>query len=90
MNKYENTILSKNCMLTITEITYDEALDKQSSPLGKIDKNKELKEAFEGYFNSRLKTINEYLGSKLDMDEEKKLLELMCTYTLFRKLFSFD
>jgi hypothetical protein len=24
------------------------------------------------------------------MDEEKKILELLCTYTLFRKLFSFD
>jgi hypothetical protein len=36
MNKYENTILSKACMVTITEITYDEMLDKTSSPLGKI------------------------------------------------------
>lgn len=43
MNKYENTILSKCCMATITEITYDEALDKSNSPLGKIEKNKELK-----------------------------------------------
>lgn len=68
MNKYENTILSKSCMITITEITYDEALDKQSSPLGKIEKNKELKECFEAYFNARLRAINEFLGSKLDMD----------------------
>lgn len=30
-------------MVTISEITYDEVLEKSNSPLGKIDKNKELK-----------------------------------------------
>ncbi len=40
MGKYENTILSKNCMVTITEITYDEMLEKSNSPLGRIEKNK--------------------------------------------------
>lgn len=34
MNRYEQTILSGNCMVTITEITYDETLGK--GPLGKI------------------------------------------------------
>lgn len=58
MGKYENTILSMNCMVTITEITYDEMLEKSNSPLGRIEKNKELKEAFENYFNGRLKSIN--------------------------------
>lgn len=58
MGKYENTILSKTCMLTITEITYDEHLEKTNSPLGRIEKNKELKEAFELYFAARLKNIN--------------------------------
>ncbi len=27
------------------------------------------------------------MGTKIDLDEEKKLLELMCTYSLFRKLY---
>lgn len=27
------------------------------------------------------------MGTKYDMDEEKKMLELMCTYALFRKLY---
>lgn len=58
MGKYENTILSRSCMVTIAEITYDEALEKSNSPLGRIEKNKELKEAFEGYFALRLKSIN--------------------------------
>ena len=40
MNRYENTILSGNCMVTITEITYDETLEKINSPLGRIEKNK--------------------------------------------------
>jgi hypothetical protein len=74
MNRYENTILSGNCMVTITEITYDESLVQINSPLGRIDKNKELKEVFEHYFISKLKDINEYLGTRTDMDEEKKLL----------------
>ncbi len=90
MTKYENTILSTTCMVTITEITYDEMLQKMNSPLGRIEKNKELKECFENYFKNKLKEINQYLGTSIDMDEEKKLLELMCTYTLFRKLFNFD
>lgn len=34
MNRYEQTILSGNCMVTITEIPYDETLGK--GPLGKI------------------------------------------------------
>jgi WASH complex subunit 7 len=58
MGKYENTILSKCCMSIITEITYDEILEKSNSPLGRIEKNKELKEAFEVYFNYKLKSIN--------------------------------
>lgn len=58
MNRYENTILSGSCMVTITEITYDETLDKKNSPLGKIEKNKELREVFEKYFNAKLKEIN--------------------------------
>jgi WASH complex subunit 7 len=65
-------------------------LEKMNSPLGRIEKNKELKECFENYFKNKLKDVNEYLGTSIDMDEEKKLLELMCTYTLFRKLFNFD
>lgn len=36
MGRYENTILSGNCMVTITEITYDETLEKMNSPLGRI------------------------------------------------------
>ena len=58
-----------------------------NSPLGRIEKNKELKEVFEKYFVSKWKDINEHMGTKFDMDEDRKLLELMCTYTLFRKLF---
>lgn len=27
------------------------------------------------------------MGTKYDVDEEKKLLEVMCTYSLFRKLY---
>jgi len=40
MNRYENTILSGSCMVTITEITYDETFEKSNSPLGKISGNK--------------------------------------------------
>jgi WASH complex subunit 7 len=58
--------------------------------LGRIEKNKELKEVFEYYFINKLKDINEFLGTRTDMDEEKKLLELMCTYSLYRKLFLWD
>lgn len=43
MGRYEKTILSGCCMVTITEITYDEMLEKANSPLGKIEKNKELR-----------------------------------------------
>ena len=87
MAKYEQTILSGVCMLTITEITFDEMFDKTNNPLGRIDRNKDLREFFEHYFERRLRTINEQLGGKFDMDEEKHLLELMCVYTLFRKLY---
>lgn len=90
MGRYEKTILSGCCMVTITEITYDEMLEKANSPLGKIEKNKELRELFEVYFNNKFKDINDHLGSKTDMDEEKKLLELMCTYSLYRKLYNFE
>ena len=37
MAKYEQTILSGVCMLTITEITFDEMFDKTNNPLGRID-----------------------------------------------------
>ena len=40
-----------------------------NSPLGKIEKNKELREVFEKYFNNKLKDINDHLGSKTDLDE---------------------
>jgi WASH complex subunit 7 len=49
-----------------------------------------LRELFEVYFNNKFKDINDHLGSKTDMDEEKKLLELMCTYSLYRKLYNFE
>ena len=58
MGKYENTILSKCCISIITEIIYDEILEKSNSPLGRIDKNIKLKEAFEVYFNGKLKSIH--------------------------------
>ena len=61
--------------------------EKQNNPLGRIEKNKDLREFFERYFEKKFKNINENLGSKYDMDEEKHLLELMCVYTLFRKLY---
>jgi WASH complex subunit 7 len=46
-----------------------------------------LRDVFDKYFNAKLKDINDNMGSKYDIDEEKKLLELMCTYSLFRKLY---
>jgi len=33
-------------------------LEKMNSPLGRIEKNKELKECFENYFKNRLKEVN--------------------------------
>ena len=51
MAKYEQTILSGVCMLTITEITFDEMFDKTNNPLGRIDRNKDLREFFEHYLS---------------------------------------
>lgn len=56
--------MSRRCMLTITEITYDEAFEKSNHPLGRICRNKVLRESFELYFIVRLKDINEKIGSK--------------------------
>ena len=36
---------------------------------------------------AKLRDINEHMGSKYDINEDRKLLEMMCTYSLFRKLY---
>ena len=46
-----------------------------------------MKELFEKYFVAKLKEINELMGTRYDTNDDRRLLELMCTYSLFRRLF---
>lgn len=55
--------------------------------MGRIRHNKDLREYFEEYFERKLRTIEDNFGSPIEIDEEKKLLDLMCNYALYRKLF---
>ncbi len=55
--------------------------------MGRIRNNKDLREYYEDYFERRLKSIDESFGSPIEIDEERKLLDLMCNYALYRKLF---
>ena len=85
--RFDNTLLSGKCFRTVVEMPYDAFFEKTKSDLGIIKNNKEFKEFLEYYLIESLKRISEVIGTQKDSQEREFLLELMCVYSLFRKLY---
>lgn len=88
MSKLENTILSKRCMEIVMELNFDQTIDASQIPVNHIRANKDLREYLEIYLERTLENINKQLGSvNNSADEEKRLLDMLCIFALFKKLY---
>ena len=88
MSKFESTILSKRCMEIVMEINFDQSIDVNKIPVNHIRANKDLREYLEVYLDRTLENINHQLGAvNNSADEEKRLLDMLCIFALFRKLY---
>ncbi len=70
------------------ELNFDQVVDANKIGVGSIKSNKDLREYLELYLERTLVSIEKNLGEvNSSMDEEKRLLDLLCIYALYRKLF---
>lgn len=75
-------------MEVVMELNFDQVVQQNKIPVGNIKGNKDLREYLELYLQRTLDSIEKNLGEvNSSADEEKRLLDLMCIFALYRKLF---
>lgn len=85
--KLDGSLLSGNCFRIVLEMPYDKFFENTKSDLGTIKNNKELKEFLETFLVQSLKKVNEVIGTQKDKQEREFLLEILCVYAFFRRLY---
>lgn len=75
-------------MEIVMELNFDQLVDTHKLGVGNIKSNKDFREYLELYLERNLTAIQKNIGEvNNSMDEEKRLLDLLCVYALYRKLF---
>lgn len=70
------------------DINFDQTIDLQKIPVNHVRANKDLREYLEVYLERTLDSIDRQLGSvNNSADEEKRLLDMLCIFSLFKKLY---
>lgn len=91
--RVDKTVLTGNCFkiclgqnFNVKSITITLSNLKEKTTY-MIKDNKELLSLFQTYIRTTMAYLNETIGSTTETTERKKLMNLLCVYALFRRLF---
>lgn len=82
--------MSGRCFDVVISMQFDKFFDTTKSELGLFKNNKEMREFLELYFEENSKKLSEQFGLDTEKEERTRMLELMCTYAFYRKIYPSD
>jgi hypothetical protein len=86
----DNTLLSGNCFEKVVSMTYDKFFETNRQDIGLFKNNKEMKEFLELYFEETIKKLMDGIAESVERDKRTILLEVMCVYAFYRKIYPGD